>query len=849
MYLDKLADYDALVLGGGLGGLCAAWSLQRQGARVAVLEERGRAGGLLCSGYFNDFKFDIGAEAFVSSADAVRKLAEQLGLELVNPAGRSFLWTQLADSQLGKVPIPAGFLGIPAHYQDPAAQLALTGAEYRRFLADQDLPPEVGSTEETLAGLVTARLGAAVLDKLVEPVAGGIHSCSTRQLHVETVCPGLRPALAKTGSLLGAVGLLRGKSGGWAAVCAPKGGMFKLVEALGQQIVAGGGAIFSHTRALSLASGREGRFRVLVSATKSAASPGLSPLNVGAPLWVESPQVVVALPGQQAKDLLNQLPGFQIGALPQGGPIQHVTLLVQEAALDLHPVGSGILVKAPAGDDTDNGKGTWPVQAKALTHYTAKWAWASQETQKAYGPGTHLLRVSYGRAGEPSPQVPVDQALRDASVLLGTDLTAEKLLGSKIVHWDGSLPPFTAEHRQVTKSILQRLATIPGLDLVGSWVAGSGISAVVPQALAVKMRSLGQQRTDGVSPVKQPLDSEKSGLRLGTRASLLAVTQSQLVAEALSARGLPTHLQRIRTAGDVSRLSLKSLGGVGVFAAQLRAALLAGSCDLAVHSYKDLPAAPVARLVVAAVPKRQDLRDCLCAAPGMTLQKLPPGAKVGTGSTRRAAQLLHLRPDLQIVDIRGNVPTRLGRIHGVVPPPTDSTGLHQERPRGDLDAVVLAAAGLKRLGLTSYITQYFDPQVLLPAGAQGALAVEVNRQLLQESPPVYQLIASLNDPVSALAVRSERALLQFLQAGCAAPLGVWGQVSGQYLRLTAGVFAPDGSRRLVLSDRVDLGDAWQDKPDADALAQELGSALGTQLLAQGAAEIADLSASKPPSLR
>ncbi|VEI49282.1 Porphobilinogen deaminase [Kocuria rosea] len=188
-------------------------------------------------------------------------------------------------------------------------------------------------------------------------------------------------------------------------------------------------------------------------------------------------------------------------------------------------------------------------------------------------------------------------------------------------------------------------------------------------------------------------------LRVGTRGSRLALTQTTTAARAVAAAGgLEPELVTIRTEGDVLTGPLSQMGGTGVFATALRAALLAGSVDLAVHSLKDLPTAPVPGLEVAAVPEREDPRDALCARDGLTLAGLPAGAKVGTGSPRRAAQVRAARPDLEIVDIRGNVGTRLGRV-----------------APGDLDAVVLAASGLRRLGLEDAITELIDPSVMLPA--------------------------------------------------------------------------------------------------------------------------------------
>lgn len=294
-------------------------------------------------------------------------------------------------------------------------------------------------------------------------------------------------------------------------------------------------------------------------------------------------------------------------------------------------------------------------------------------------------------------------------------------------------------------------------------------------------------------------------LKLGTRGSALAISQSEQVADALRARGHEVKLVRIRTGGDVARGSLTQLGGVGVFAAELRIALLNGECDFAVHSLKDLPTQPVEGLTIAAVPARVDHRDALCARDGRTLTQLPTGATVGTGSPRRVAQLRQLRPDLRYVDVRGNVGTRLARVSAA-----------------DLDAVVLAAAGLERLGMTEHITDYLE---LLPSPGQGALALECRT----DNTEVMAALAALDHPETARAVHAERQMLAELGGGCAAPIGALGRGG----TLEAGVFALDGSAAVTHS--MPLAD------DAGALAAQ-------QLLRQGAADIAELDASRPSRL-
>ena len=228
-------------------------------------------------------------------------------------------------------------------------------------------------------------------------------------------------------------------------------------------------------------------------------------------------------------------------------------------------------------------------------------------------------------------------------------------------------------------------------------------------------------------------------LRLGTRASVLATTQSEWVADHLRAAGHDVELVPVRTEGDTNRASLSVIGGQGVFASALREALRAGQIDLAVHSYKDVPTIPEEGLVVAAVPVREDPRDALISRDGLTLAELPPGSSIGTGSARRAAQLRELRPDLEVRDIRGNIETRISYVR-----------------RGELDAVVLACAGLSRVGRLEEATERLDLATMLPAPGQGALAVECRADdtALRE-----RLVALLEHEPTRRATDAERALL------------------------------------------------------------------------------------------
>lgn len=305
-------------------------------------------------------------------------------------------------------------------------------------------------------------------------------------------------------------------------------------------------------------------------------------------------------------------------------------------------------------------------------------------------------------------------------------------------------------------------------------------------------------------------------LRVGTRGSQLALTQTSAASRAVAAAGgLTPELVTIRTEGDVLTGPLSQMGGTGVFATALRAALLAGSVDLAVHSLKDLPTAPVPGLEVAAVPEREDPRDALCARDGLTLAELPAGARVGTGSPRRAAQMRAARPDLEIVDIRGNVGTRLGRV-----------------APGDLDAVVLAAAGLRRLGREDAVSELIDPSVMLPAPGQGALALECRSADAAGDAPLAAGLAAVDHLGTRLAVTAERSLLTRLEAGCAAPVGTLGRVEGDGIVLDAVVADPDGTELMRRQGRT--------SGRTVEAARELGARLADELLADGAGRLARL---------
>jgi hydroxymethylbilane synthase len=313
-------------------------------------------------------------------------------------------------------------------------------------------------------------------------------------------------------------------------------------------------------------------------------------------------------------------------------------------------------------------------------------------------------------------------------------------------------------------------------------------------------------------------------VRVGTRGSALAMAQTTTVVRALEKAGVEVELVTITTAGDTSKASLSSLGGSGVFASALRDALLAGRVDAIVHSLKDLPTADYPGLSIAAIPKREDARDALCARDGLTIDTLPTGARVGTGSPRRRAQLLKRRPDVEVIDIRGNVDTRLGRV-------SPSTGSGTEAGSGtELDAVILAAAGLSRLGRLDAVTEFLGIDGWPTAPGQGAVAIEVRAG-------EEKLVAALDHKNTRILVEAEREVLALLGAGCAAPIGANAFVDDGLLFLSARVYSPDGSTTLTSSHALYLSDVKQP-------GSELAARVARELLDAGAADLAPLGASR-----
>lgn len=525
-------EVDALVIGGGIAGLSAAWQLTQDGLKPLLVEARGYLGGLIAPGYIGPVQVDLGAETFVPRGVETAQMVAALGLEALAPSGdgarlflppnrdngesRWRLWRFLRDA----------YLGIPA---DPSADdvVAVLGAKAaQRAAQDRHLGSEVGqgAEGETLAGFVAARMGQAVVDRLVRPIVAGIYTCDPADLATDTVTPGLRQATREHGCLADAVAFLLARSrkatGGRSVDKCVHGGMFQLTAALSQAITTAGGTVLTRVGAQQLiapdaagnadiasgattcgASGASnaashdasdssgtpdssGYWQVVLAPTKPGPTPSSEPVPAGTPRTLRTKRLVVAC---SARPALRLLASANLAALdtditiPVGAPIARYSLLVDSPELDAAPVGQGLLV-APASPasciNTQPGAVESPVGAKALSHLNVKWPWIAQ----ALAPHQHLLRLSYGRLGQSEPQVSLEQALADVQVLTGVTIRPEQVSEHKLVRWNGTLPPLPPSYRERIAAFMSQVENIEGLAVTGAWVGGTGVNAVVAHA-------------------------------------------------------------------------------------------------------------------------------------------------------------------------------------------------------------------------------------------------------------------------------------------------------------------------------------------------------------------------------
>lgn len=482
----------ALVVGGGISGLLAARQLAAAGHAVRVLEATHRWGGCVDSHVVAGLLLDSGAESFATRSTAVADLAAELGLagKIIAPRPGG-AWVQLPE---GPRELPkTGVLGIPANPWDPEVRRSLGFLGSLRASLDRFLPASVGTTAvvTSVSSLVRTRMGRRVLERLVAPVVGGVHSADPGMLDVDMVAPGLRTGLRRHGSLAAAVAAQRrgaappGPGPTPPATTVPESAPRQPApsdhQAAGGQLAKAGSAVAGleggmHTLIAAMLSDLHARGVSLISGARAHAAvrtPQGWRVTAG-PDTYDAGLLVVALDGPGAIGILESAVPELAGKRPDAGPdVRLVTLVVDVPELDSRPRGTGILV-APQ---------TPGIEAKALTHATGKWDWLAA----AAGPGTHVLRLSYGRSGGSSsgPTGPATDdallasAIRDASALLGVAVTAEDVIGWDVVRWQGALPFASLGHKARVADIRRICAGQQDLVMVGGWVAGNGLAAVV----------------------------------------------------------------------------------------------------------------------------------------------------------------------------------------------------------------------------------------------------------------------------------------------------------------------------------------------------------------------------------
>ncbi|MDN5900871.1 MAG: protoporphyrinogen oxidase [Brachybacterium sp.] len=461
-----------LVIGGGLAGLLAARRQQRAGHHVVLLEASGTVGGAIADAALPDaggFTLNTGAEAYATASGAVDALIAELGLEQRIVAPREGLGSRVvSDAGVHRAP-GASMLGIPSRplAADVRAVLGTAGALRARL--ERFLPASYGTRPgATVAEVVRRRLGRTVLERLVAPVVGGVHSADPATLEFATASPALSRGLAEHGSLTAAVRRLRGRSTASAGsagtlVHSLTPTMAVLPEALQAQILAAGGIL------------RSGVDVIGVEQTGTEHDGPAWRIRTSRQEELTADHLVLACPPDTAHDLLREAVPSVARAIPQApsAALRLVALVLDAPALDPHPCGTGALV-AP---------GTAGIRAKALTHGSAKWDHVQQALREALpaAGSPHLLRLSYGRPGEqlPTHEEIVDLALADASRILGTPLSRTQLLASEVIDWDRAMRQALPGHRAALDTLTGLLAQQPSLELVGSWRAGTGIDAIV----------------------------------------------------------------------------------------------------------------------------------------------------------------------------------------------------------------------------------------------------------------------------------------------------------------------------------------------------------------------------------
>ncbi|BDZ54608.1 protoporphyrinogen oxidase [Agromyces marinus] len=476
---------DVVVVGGGAAGLVAALECARLGLGVVVLEQGDRTGGCVGRIELDGLTLDSGAESFATRNGSVAALVERLGLsdEVVppNPAGAWLVWGDRGSRRAAPLP-RTGVLGIPANPlgEDVRAIIGWRGAW--RAWRDRITPILKIGRAERLGPLVRQRMGDAVLDRLVTPISAGVYSTDPEDLDIDVVAPGLNEAMTRAGSLSGGVAQLVSERRAGSAVLGLRGGMHTLVDALLAELARFGVEVMTGVRATALepVAPRAADAHVVERAwhvdgeriPEADAEAGGAPR----PVAVDARFAILATPAHVSRHLLEGVAPEDVLAeeWPAAASVELVTLVLDAPGLDAFPRGTGVLV-AP---------GTPGVDAKALTHSSAKWPWLADAA-----PGRHVVRLSYGRAGGVNPLHDLDDdavtalALRDASALLGVELDRSRLRASGRSAWRDALSQATVGQRDRVGRLERAIEERDGLELAGSWVAGTGLASVVPHAI------------------------------------------------------------------------------------------------------------------------------------------------------------------------------------------------------------------------------------------------------------------------------------------------------------------------------------------------------------------------------